>query len=84
MKRKTLLFRPGFLAKVMILCLTLLQIPVILHTHDSLTNHSYAASADRPIYKSTYLWKTKELLDNRVSTFQFLEQNGVNLLFFAN
>jgi hypothetical protein len=81
MKRKSLSFRPGFLAKILIICLTLVQAPIILQAHDGIAKRAYAAAIDHPLYKSTYLWDTNALLGNRENTFQFLQQNGINLVF---
>ncbi|PZE20575.1 hypothetical protein [Paenibacillus xerothermodurans] len=81
MKRKKKSFRPHILAKVTILCLALLQAPFLLTMTDGTGQRAYAATPDRALYQSTYLWKTDELLKNRESTFQFLQENSINLAF---
>lgn len=65
----------------MVLCLTFTQALVSLPAHADITNQVYAASVDRPFYKATWLWNTSSLLQNKNGTFQFLQQNGVNLVF---
>ncbi|MBD0384206.1 hypothetical protein [Paenibacillus sedimenti] len=70
-----------FVGKVMVLCLAFTQVLFYHSVQDDGTNQVFAATAERPLYKATWLWNTGSLLVNKVSTFQFLQQNEVNLLF---
>ncbi|MDB5055827.1 MAG: hypothetical protein JWM44_3877 [Bacilli bacterium] len=81
MKRKSILLRPRPIAKVMVLCLIFIQALVFLPAQAGIASRVYAATTDHPIYKSTWLWNTSSLLKNKESTFQFLQQNGINLVF---
>jgi hypothetical protein len=80
-KKKANLLRNGLFAKVTVLCMTFIQSLVFLPAQAGITDLAYAATTDRPLYKATWLWNTSSLLENKTSTFQFLTQNGVNLVF---
>ncbi|WP_141334009.1 MULTISPECIES: hypothetical protein [unclassified Paenibacillus] len=81
MKRQRLRSKSRFVGKVLVICLAFTQALVALPAEAGLTRQVYAAAADRPIHKATWLWNTGTLLKDREGTFQFLRQNGVNLIF---
>jgi hypothetical protein len=65
----------------MVLCLIIIQALVFLPAQAGIASRVYAATTDHPIYKSTWLWNTSSLLKDKDTTFQFLQQNGINLVF---
>jgi hypothetical protein len=55
-----------------LLDLAMKDVPGSVHT---------TAAAGHPMYKATYLWNTSSLLQNKAGVFQFLQKNGINLVF---
>jgi len=82
---KRQLKRPKFrlASKVAVLCLTFTGAIVSQPADAGITNSNqvHAATVDRPFYKATWLWDTSSALENKESTLQFLQQNGVNLIY---
>lgn len=67
--------------KVLFLCLAITQAIVSLPAAAGTSSQIDVSAAGRPLYKATWMWNTGLQLKNMDSTFRFLEQNGVNLVF---
>jgi hypothetical protein len=68
----------SFIAKLIVLCLVVAQTFIFLPASAGVTNKAYAK--DHPIV-ATWLWNTYSIWKEKDKTLDFLEQNGVNLLF---
>lgn len=81
MKKTAAPSRRSLYVKAMVLCLSLTQILFLAPIQTGIANNAYAAAPSRPLYKSTWLWNASSLLQNNNGELQFLQQNGVNLVF---
>lgn len=81
MNRLHLRSRSRFIGKVVVLCLAFAQALTSLPPPVGIADRAYAAAAGHPSYRATWIWNTGAELQNRDSTFPFLQQNGVNLVF---
>jgi hypothetical protein len=67
-----------FIAKVIVLCLVVVQTFIFLPASIGVTNKAYAK--DHPIV-ATWLWNTYSIWKEKDKTLDFLGQNGVNLVY---